>query len=330
MRILLLLAMAAGASLIGSNCGGSGVGDPCVPEDEYLTTFSGFAVGEVNVESRSFQCLTRVCLVNHFQGRVSCPFGQTEDEYNSDSVIAAGCGPIEGSGRSKCAALNIADPGAPPNFQCADLDADGCTDAGSLCSDASCAPGGFEHERACRVPDRDGTELEDRVQVPVDPQFTSRRSEDTVYCSCRCAGPDPSARYCSCPSGFVCEPLVDDLGLGEKGQLAGSYCIRSGTRYEAAQNPGGFCGAGQCGEDVERVVGGVATPVARNNGTTCEAAGTICYEDIYCCDPAQSTGNANQPWGVGRQRCSAVGVNAPLNDGTSVRVCPGTPPMPPP
>src|SRR5690606_4311600 len=79
MRIYLLLAMAAGASFIGSNCGGAGIGDPCVPEDEYLTTFSGFSQDEVNVESRSFQCLTRVCLVNHFDGRVSCPYGQIED-----------------------------------------------------------------------------------------------------------------------------------------------------------------------------------------------------------------------------------------------------------
>src|SRR5688500_16223768 len=61
-------------------CVSGGVGDPCVPEDEYSTGFSGFSKGEVNVESRSFQCETRVCLVNHFQGRVSCPYGQTQDE----------------------------------------------------------------------------------------------------------------------------------------------------------------------------------------------------------------------------------------------------------
>ena len=32
------------------------------------------------MESRSFQCETRLCLVNHFQGRVSCPYGQPESE----------------------------------------------------------------------------------------------------------------------------------------------------------------------------------------------------------------------------------------------------------
>ncbi len=63
-----------------THCGPGGVGNPCVPEDEYRTYFSGFGASEVYVESRSFQCSTRVCLVNHFQGRVSCPYGQTEED----------------------------------------------------------------------------------------------------------------------------------------------------------------------------------------------------------------------------------------------------------
>ncbi|MGH7285980.1 MAG: hypothetical protein ACRELY_31050 [Polyangiaceae bacterium] len=33
-------------------------------------------MNEVNFESKSFQCQTRLCLVNHFQGRVSCQYGQ--------------------------------------------------------------------------------------------------------------------------------------------------------------------------------------------------------------------------------------------------------------
>ncbi|MEI9938857.1 MAG: hypothetical protein WDO69_16690 [Pseudomonadota bacterium] len=57
-------------------CQPGGVGDPCTPEDEYGRTFSGYDAKEVNVESKSFQCETRVCLVNHFQGRVSCKYGQ--------------------------------------------------------------------------------------------------------------------------------------------------------------------------------------------------------------------------------------------------------------
>jgi hypothetical protein len=69
------------AALLGLSalaCEPGGVGDPCTPEDEYEPSFSGFSNKEVNVESKSFQCETRLCLVNHFRGRVSCPYGQND------------------------------------------------------------------------------------------------------------------------------------------------------------------------------------------------------------------------------------------------------------
>jgi len=66
-------------------CQPGGVGDPCTPEDEYDPAFPGYGVAEVNVESKSFQCETRICLVNHFQGRVSCRYGQ---DSNMDTVKA--------------------------------------------------------------------------------------------------------------------------------------------------------------------------------------------------------------------------------------------------
>ncbi len=81
MRHYLLLTASLG--LFGLACDPGGVGDPCTPEDEYQIAFSGFSVEQVNVESRSFQCETRVCLVNHFQGRVSCPYGQSEPDAAS-------------------------------------------------------------------------------------------------------------------------------------------------------------------------------------------------------------------------------------------------------
>ena len=73
----LILSFALGLT---THCTPGGVGDPCIPEDEYRTNFSGFGASEVSVESRSFQCATRICLVDHFQGRVSCPYGQTEED----------------------------------------------------------------------------------------------------------------------------------------------------------------------------------------------------------------------------------------------------------
>ncbi len=143
-------------------CSAQGVGDPCVPEDEYTPTFSAFSAAEVSTESRSFQCQSRLCLVNHFQGRVSCPYGQS----------AAG-------------------------------GADGCKLPGS----------------------------DDPVNALVKPQLLERRADDAVYCSCRCAGPEPSARYCECPSGFSCSKVVPEVSLGHA-QLPGSYCIRAGSDYD--------------------------------------------------------------------------------------------------
>jgi hypothetical protein len=164
--ILVISGLSAGTAAVG--CTPGGVGDPCIPEDEYSPGFSGFGYAEANVESRSFQCETRVCIANHFQGRVSCPYGQTE--------------------------AAIADPTNP-------------------------APG------RCHVP-----AAPDEISVPVAPQAMDRRAETTVYCSCRCEGADKTAKYCSCPSGYSCLPLVPDLGLGQS-QLAGKYCLKNGTEF---------------------------------------------------------------------------------------------------
>ncbi len=146
-----------------------GIGDPCMPEDEYRPDFGGFAIGEVNLEDRSVQCASRLCLVNHFQGRVSCPLGQKAGEG-------------------------------------------GCT-----------VPGTSEP-----------------VTVDVAAWDLDRSADATVYCSCRCDGPDPNARYCDCPSGFACRHLLDDLELGSA-ELAGSYCIREGTEFRPTDTGGPTC-----------------------------------------------------------------------------------------
>lgn len=167
-------------------CTPGGVGDPCTPEDEYLANFGGFGVEEVNVESKSFQCETRICLVNHFQGRVSCPYGNSMGTAVGDHP--------------------------PPD----------CVIPGSA----------------------------EKITVAVDPQLEKRQASNTVYCSCRCDGPDSNARYCECPSGFSCAKLVDRFGFEKGGQLAGSYCIREGSDYKKAAsdtcrydgNGGGNCG----------------------------------------------------------------------------------------
>jgi hypothetical protein len=80
MKTNLLLLITALAGLAGTACQSGGIGDPCIPDREYSQGFSGYDVTGVYVESKSFTCQSRVCLVNHFTGRVSCPYGQAEHE----------------------------------------------------------------------------------------------------------------------------------------------------------------------------------------------------------------------------------------------------------
>lgn len=57
------------------------MGKACVPSDELVESFSGFSAKDVNIELGSPDCDDgAVCLASHFQGRVSCPYGQTEAE----------------------------------------------------------------------------------------------------------------------------------------------------------------------------------------------------------------------------------------------------------
>jgi hypothetical protein len=199
-RIPSTLLILAFLGLVAGGCQSTGVGDPCIPEDEYQQNFPGYAVDEVNVESRSFQCETRVCLVNHFQGRVSCPYGQTAKDA---------LGPDE--------TLGTAD-------------------------DNQALPG--NSDTRCRIPGTSGDADTDQIKTAVDPQLVSRQTDKAVYCSCRCknaqGGTDDGARYCECPSGFSCEKLLDDLGLGSS-QLAGYYCIREGTKYDPTTKGGQTC-----------------------------------------------------------------------------------------
>jgi hypothetical protein len=185
-KVLLLITLLSGVA--STACQSGGVGDPCVPEDEYATTFGGYSETEVNVESRSFQCETRVCLVANFRGRVSCPYGQLAS--TSDPTVA------------------------DPSISGPDR---------------------------CYLP---GTKQADQnlIKVPVQSQLPQRSPDKAVYCSCRCAGPDPSAQYCDCPSGYECKKLVDAYGTSGGAQLAGSYCIKGGTGVDDptqyASNPG--------------------------------------------------------------------------------------------
>jgi len=84
------------------------VGAPCVPSDEEAAAFSGFSVTDVGVETKTLACATQVRLVNHFQGRTTCPYGQN----------ASGQGPGTTQG---CSVPETGDPvtvEVPPQLSC--------------------------------------------------------------------------------------------------------------------------------------------------------------------------------------------------------------------
>jgi hypothetical protein len=210
--ILIVIAVGAFLDIVaGSGCAQGGVGDPCIPEAEYDTCFAGFSQTEVNTESRSFQCQTRLCLVNHFQGRVSCPYGQ----------VAAGTGNLPactGSEATGCCSDGTSPMGGGPFTA--------CTAAAPCPTQAACTiPGG-----ATVIGSSDsGIAQQYAIQVTVPPQMTPRQTANAVYCSCRCQNAegktDDGEVYCGCPDGYVCQQLVTQISSGNA-NLAGGYCIK--------------------------------------------------------------------------------------------------------
>jgi hypothetical protein len=278
-------------------CQSGGIGDPCIPEDEYSAAFAGFKVSEENIESRSFQCSTRICLVNHFQGRVTCPFGQpppTPCEPSDVKNPGHDKGDCAGAGEM-CVVAGIDAPDCVPPAACTTskdcpnggecnaghcpetctggLTCDktrkvcGCqpinaTTKGTKCilsnqADANSVsvlttfichkPGDCQTaasdptkdtKKACCVPGTDTpTSTSVCGQCVGDSTKKSHRSADqSVYCSCRCgvadgaADPESNFNFCDCPTGFTCDQVRPDVGIGDH-LLTGKYCIKDDTKY---------------------------------------------------------------------------------------------------
>ncbi len=74
------------------------VGDPCVPAEEFRQDFPGFAATEVNIEAGSPGCGGGVCVADHFQGRTTCPYGQTSTALSLAAADPARCRVPDGDG----------------------------------------------------------------------------------------------------------------------------------------------------------------------------------------------------------------------------------------
>src|SRR5262249_49979219 len=78
-RVIVTVMAAASLGLLQCSNVGNGsshVGFPCTPSLETDPAFSGFKITEATIEVGAPECGGGVCLINHFQGRVSCPLGQ--------------------------------------------------------------------------------------------------------------------------------------------------------------------------------------------------------------------------------------------------------------
>jgi hypothetical protein len=78
----------------------SELGRACLPPQEYEPQFRNFSVEEVNIDERSPECPTGVCLIDHFQGRVSCPYGQSGAAESTEKCFvpgSAGTEPVSGA-----------------------------------------------------------------------------------------------------------------------------------------------------------------------------------------------------------------------------------------
>lgn len=211
-------------------CAASGVGDPCIPEQEFDKTFLGFDPAEVNVESKSFQCLTRLCLVNHFRGRVTCPYGQDKTGTQLPGTDGASSGNFPSQDMSN-----------PPNDLATSTESGACLIPGGTCdkniSSDNCPtnPDGTVGDNIIGDLTNDPT---DGAQVH--PQCLDCIAANTVYCSCRCANAagatNDGANYCSCPDGFTCTQLISPVGIGIDPNLIGAYCIKKASDYDPASS----------------------------------------------------------------------------------------------
>ena len=173
-----------------ASTGGGAIGSACLPSLEERLTFDGFSYQDVTLDETNPACGSAVCLVDHFQGRVSCPYGQT------------------GTGQGPFDAGNCVAPDEPTenvvgivNPQCTDRSAEQAVFCSCRCANAD----GKTDDGAsyCTCPS-------DMTCTPVVPAFTSGDTKSGSYCtvdksafdrSSACANVcDPTMKNCSAPS----------------------------------------------------------------------------------------------------------------------------------
>lgn len=134
-----------GGGASGEAPGAAEVGTPCTPGAERDPLFIGFRVHEDVIEVNAPECGGGVCLVNHFQGEVSCPLGQATPR---DADGQLGCVPELDANGSYVAAQGSCSPGeqcveaAQVSPACASGDAQADTFCQAIGAGAKCGSDG--------------------------------------------------------------------------------------------------------------------------------------------------------------------------------------------
>jgi hypothetical protein len=188
---------------IGVACKSGGVGDPCIPNLEYSANEPGATEGGAQIEDRSFQCETRVCLINHFRGRVSCPWGNT-DGFSKKQGDEAKCY-VPGTNVLVTAAVYPQCRERKDNVYCS-CRCDGADSAAKYCE----CPAGF----TCDIVTNS---LDPTIMAPGD-KYCVRDATDALPVN----NYGQDAKMCCTPSNPSCTDRCDD----------GDMCGYSGNRQQ--------------------------------------------------------------------------------------------------
>jgi hypothetical protein len=268
-------------------CQSGGVGDPCTPEDEYNAQFTGFNVAEENIEPLSFQCSTRICLVNHFQGRVSCPLGQPAlapmdfCKQNPDSTQDCGAPPASGGTQQPCST---------------------CPDPSQACVlSQSYAP-----------------------QCTCDPTVTDPTNPMVCAGNPGCAGVsgncDPNLQICTCSNdltidgvSFFCEPIQPGCSGSTCSEVLNSYICHT-PQTATASSCQSAANTPQENEGKQCCVPGTDQPVSVEVCGQCDSssfrdAPDAVYCSCRCCAPCCAAGtqpSATNPCSTDTSTCGTA------------------------
>lgn len=136
------------------------LGEPCLGSDEYFPSFPGYSTNEVALETDALACSTGICLINHFQGRVSCPYGQAAG--SGDCLVRGSNVPVSVAVQPQLVARQAAQavicscrcdgsgPGpyctCPDSMQCEPVIDDLQLGAGSELAGSYCIPKGSQYQ----------------------------------------------------------------------------------------------------------------------------------------------------------------------------------------